>query len=129
VALVSVIEAAGLSGLPPEAIRRLIRGGRLRAVAVPLGARSDYLLESSQLEPLAGPSGRDLSPLVDALAGLRAAIGRRRLEAEARLEAEDEEPGRAPGAPTRARPRRGVSGLGETELRALAGRVERLLGA
>lgn len=122
-ALVSVVEAAGLSGLPPDAIRALISTGSLQAVAVPIGCGPAYLVESEQLELLERSASERRGRLVEALAGLQAAIGRRRVAAEARLEADDDE-----GPRPAARACGGVGGLGAVELRSLAGLVERLLG-
>ena len=131
-ALITVVEAAGLSGLSPERIQALIEGGRLPAQAVPLDHRSVYLIESAELESIAAhlpepgaartAACAERDPLVEALAGLRAALVRRRLVAE--TESDEEEASH----PRRSAPRRSVSSrLPEPELRTLAARVDRLL--
>ena len=132
-ALVTVVEAAGLSGLPPERIRALIETGQLTAQAVPLDHGPVYLVESAQIEsivsPPSTPAARRVAatpsrdPLVDALAGLRAALVRRRLLAE-RASDDDEDTSPRPAPPRR----RLSNGLPDGELRALAARVDRLLG-
>lgn len=120
-ALVTLVEAAGLSGLELNELRGLIERGRLAARAVPLEHGSVYLLESAALEPM--PAGG--RPLAEALAGLRAALLRRRLHAEARLEADDEAPRgerRPPGRTLSTR-------LDGAALASLSERVDRLLWA
>ena len=119
-ALVPLIEAAGMSGVPLEQLRLLIESGCLAAQPVELEHGSVYLVESAQLAAI--PANGD--PLAEALAGLRAALLRRRLQAETRLEADDELP-----RPMRRPARRLSSSLGDAELRALAERVDRLTRA
>jgi hypothetical protein len=118
--LVTLIEAAGLSGRPVDELRGLIEQGHLPARAVPLDRGTVYLVESAALDRVS-PRGRALA---EALAGLRAALLRRHLAAEAEHEADDEPPRPAPS-----RPRRALStGLDGAALTSLARRVDRLLG-
>lgn len=119
-ALLTLVEAAGLSGRDVDELRRLIERGRLPAQTVRLEHGPLYLVESTALEPVP-PRGEQLA---EALGGLRAALLRRRLRAEARLETDDEPPRATP------RPARSVSSrLDGAALAGLAERVNRLLGS
>lgn len=118
--LVTLVEAAGLSGLQIHDLRAMIERGRLPARTVALDHGSVCLVESSALERVP-PRG---DALAEALAGLRAALLRRRLRTEALLEADDEAP-RVDRSP----PRRALaSRLDGAALASLAERVDRLLG-
>jgi hypothetical protein len=129
----TVVEAAGLSGLPPETIRDLIRSGRVPATTVLADTgRADlpaYLIESDLLPRLASScqtaaaeidndaESPDGARLRRALLGLRAALARRQVVSANR-------PART-AAPTACARR--ASGLSRSELRALSSRVDRLL--
>ncbi len=130
--MLTLVEAAGLSGVPTERLRALIESGHLAASAVRLEHGSVYLVESEQLERLSArpeepgspraPDGSD--PLAEALAGLQAALARRTAARSSAVhEARPANP--SPGPET---PRRPACGLSQPELRRLAARVERLLG-
>jgi hypothetical protein len=132
-AVLTIVEAAGLSGLEPGTIREMIEGGRLRARSVPLVVGCTYLLETDQLDRLprqhTAPGGTmDRQPsgastgLESALDGLRAALARWRQASRVRSAENDERPLARPLPNGRT-----ASGPREAELRTLAERVEDLL--
>jgi excisionase family DNA binding protein len=133
-AYLTVVEAAGLSGLSPDTIRGLIQSGRLPARFVPADAGPAYLIDSDTLDALAlrqkpSPSPtnerdeqqpRESVRLRAALLGLRAALARRQTEPPV--------DGASPPVGSLSR-RRGAGGLSQQELRLLSARVDRLLWA
>ena len=137
--MVTMAEAAGLSGLAPDRIRELIDDGRLAADWVRLPVGSTYLIRMRQLEPfrsarapgvaqsvaMAPPAPPASPDLEAALAGLQAALARRRTYPRA-LSETDELPDERP-TPTARPPRRPIGGLSAAELQALAAGIDRLL--
>ena len=135
--LLTVVEAAGLSGLPPEVIRDLIGRGRLPARSVALPGGLAYLIEAADLEHFTsdGLSTLNQSPgvptaarqacLEAALAGLQAALARRRSPADATTPraGPDDQPSPVSSLP----PGRTTLGLSQDEVGALVARVDGLL--
>jgi hypothetical protein len=129
-AYLTVVEAAGLSGLSPHEVRELIQRGHLPARLVPAEAGPAYLVDNDTLVALSlrglasgAPNWRtgnsaESAPLLGALLGLRAALARRQAASSA--------PSRSTTANPEAR-RRGAIGLSRDELQILAARVDRLL--
>ena len=133
--LLTVVEAAGLCGVPPDQIRSLIQSGCLPARSVSVPGTLAYLIESSDLEPfqppdpgkaeLPIPAPSHRSGLEAALADVQAALAELRalrdqatklLPSEEQLDCGMSLPGS-----------RGAIGLSQAELGALATRIDRLL--
>ena len=129
-ALVTVVEAAGLCGLAPERIRELIERGGLAAQRVALPGGAAFLIELDEVErlrgggvlPAAGAVGA-VSALEGALDGLRASLARWRDGAGMAVDADEEGPLNRPMPAGRT-----ASGPRAAELESLATRMERLLG-
>jgi hypothetical protein len=133
-AFMTVVEVAGLSGLPPDTVRELIEGGQLAARAVPSENGVAYLVESDQLQSLGFSTGRaerllgvpqvvHATTLQEALAGLQAALARR----STKVSPGEVNTSARSGFVRRPFPRRPASGLSEAELQDLAERIDRLL--
>lgn len=135
--LLTVVEAASLSGLPPEVIRDLIGRGRLPARSVVLPSGLGYLIEPADLELFTsdGLSTLNQSPglpaaarqacLEAALAGMQAALARRRSAADTttpRAEPDDQ-PRPVSSLPLG----RTTLGLSQDDIGALVARVDGLL--
>ena len=135
--VLTVVEAAGLSRLPPDVIRDLIRRSRLPARAVALPSGPAYLIEAADLElfTCGGLSTPDGLPgtltasrrarLEAALADLQAALARRWSAADVTTPrpGRDDQPPPMPGLP----PGRTALGLSQAEISALVARVDGLL--